>query len=150
MWFLPPVPYFIKQKLCTFVHRLLDSLVTERPKSVTVHAVSSCRNIHDIPSTNFLDVLCHPLEETITKEVDEYFIQNWNFPDSHAVEKFRAAGFSQVTCYYYPLALNDRIQFACRLLTLLFLIDGKNIYLEINANLLIGYRSTRRYVVRRR
>ncbi|KAJ4349460.1 carbonyl reductase (NADPH-dependent) ari1 [Didymosphaeria variabile] len=71
----------------------------------------------------YLEPKCHPLEPQITEEVDGYFIKNWPFPNERAVQKFRAAGFSRVTCCYYPDALNDRIHFGCRLLTLLFLID---------------------------
>ena len=76
------------------------------------------------PPAPYLEPKCHPLEPEITKEVDGYFIKHWPFPDDRAIQKFRAAGFSRVTCCYYPEALNDRIHFGCRLLTLLFLIDG--------------------------
>ena len=68
--------------------------------------------------------LCHPLEQEVSKEVDGYFLEHWPFPDDKARKKFLAAGFSRVTCYYFPKALDDRIHFACRLLTVLFLIDG--------------------------
>lgn len=61
----------------------------------------------------------------VTKEVDEYFLQHWGFDSAKAKKKFVDAGFSRVTCYYFPKALNDRIQFACRLLAVLFLIDGE-------------------------
>jgi hypothetical protein len=69
---------------------------------------------------------CHPKEPEVTKEVDDYFVKNWPFPNEKAIQKFHDAGFSRVTCCYYPEALDDRIHFACRLLTLLFLIDGKS------------------------
>lgn len=68
---------------------------------------------------------CHPLEPQITEEVNSYFIEHWPFPNEKAVQKFKDAGFSRVTCCYYPKAFDDRIGFGCRLLTLLFLIDGK-------------------------
>lgn len=57
-------------------------------------------------------------------DVEQFFIKNWHFTDEKAVQKFCAAGFSRVTCCYFPNAKDDRIGFACRLLTLLFLIDG--------------------------
>ena len=60
----------------------------------------------------------------MTKEVDDYFLQHWNFDSVKAKKKFVGAGFSRVTCFYFPKALDDRIHFACRLLTVLFLIDG--------------------------
>lgn len=68
---------------------------------------------------------CHPRESEVTAEVDGYFLQHWPFPDEKARRKFVNAGFSRVTCFYFPRALDDRIHFACRLLTVLFLIDGK-------------------------
>lgn len=71
------------------------------------------------------DSMIHPMHEQVVQEVDDYFLQHWPFPDQKARKKFVAAGFSTVTCYYFPLALDDRIHFACRLLTLLFLIDGE-------------------------
>lgn len=63
--------------------------------------------------------------EEVSREVDGYFLQHWNFKDEKARKKFVAAGFSRVTCLYFPEALDDRIHYACRLLTVLFLIDGK-------------------------
>ncbi|KAF6838321.1 aristolochene synthase [Colletotrichum plurivorum] len=65
----------------------------------------------------------HPHEAEISAEVNGFFLQHWPFENDKARKKFVAAGFSRVTCFYYPVALNDRIGFACRLLTLLFLID---------------------------
>ncbi|KAI8189844.1 Aristolochene synthase [Colletotrichum sp. SAR 10_75] len=59
----------------------------------------------------------------ISAEVNGFFLEHWPFENDKARKKFIAAGFSRVTCFYYPVALDDRIGFACRLLTLLFLID---------------------------
>ena len=67
----------------------------------------------------------HPHEEAVTHEVEEYFLAEWKFPNEKARKTFLNAGFSRVTCLYFPLAKDDRVHFACRLLTLLFLIDGK-------------------------
>ena len=67
--------------------------------------------------------LNHPRAKEVAKEVDAYFLENWNFPDERAKKIFINAGFSDVTCLYFPLAKDDRIHFACRLLTVLFLID---------------------------
>ncbi len=67
---------------------------------------------------------CHPLVDPVTLEVDAWFLDNWPFPSDKARQKFVAAGFSKVTCLYFPLAKDDRIAFACRLLAILFLIDG--------------------------
>ncbi len=68
--------------------------------------------------------LSHPRFEKVAREVDGYFLKNWHFPDARAREKFLKAGFSRATCLYFPLAKDDRVHFACRLLTVLFLVDG--------------------------
>ncbi|KFY03254.1 hypothetical protein O988_01597, partial [Pseudogymnoascus sp. VKM F-3808] len=65
----------------------------------------------------------HPLVDLISAQVDGWFLQHWPFPDPKAKKKFVAAGYSRVTCLYFPLSRNDRIAFACQLLTILFLID---------------------------
>ena len=88
------------------------------------HAILTTAFFKDAPPPSYLEPKCHPLEAQVTKEVDRYFIQHWPFSDDRAAQKFRAAGFSRVTCCYFPEAHDDRIEFACRLLTLLFLIDG--------------------------
>lgn len=74
----------------------------------------------------------HPREPEVTAEVDGYFLQHWPFPDEKARKKYVAAGFPRVTCFYFPKALDDRIHYACRLLTVLFLIDGKSSYRSIH------------------
>lgn len=78
----------------------------------------------DIPASR-LAVLCHPKVDAVINEVGGYFLQHWPFPDARRRKKFVNAGFSRVTCLYFPAALDDRIHLACRLLTVLFLIDGK-------------------------
>ena len=67
--------------------------------------------------------LCHPCVDEVSHEVDDYFLRHWNFPTAESRKVFVKAGFSRVTCLYFPLAKDDRIHLACRLLTLLFLID---------------------------
>lgn len=69
--------------------------------------------------------ICHPLVESVSKEVDGYFLEHWKLDSEKARKRFLGAGFSKVTCLYFPKALDDRIHFACRLLTVLFLIDGE-------------------------
>jgi len=68
----------------------------------------------------------HSLAEEVGNNVEEYFLQNWVFPSQDSQAKFLKAGFSRVTCLYFPMAKDDRIEYACRLLTVLFLIDGEN------------------------
>ena len=76
------------------------------------------------PPPSIFTPICHPLVEQIIKEVDGHYLQNWGFPNEKAKKKFVAAGFSRVTCLYFPKALDDRIAMACSLLTILFLVDG--------------------------
>ena len=68
---------------------------------------------------------CHPRAKEVARDVDNYFLQHWNFPNQKSKRTFLNAGFSQVTCLYFPKAKDDRIEYACRLLTVLFLIDGE-------------------------
>ncbi|KAK8081346.1 Aristolochene synthase [Apiospora saccharicola] len=67
--------------------------------------------------------ICHPRAEEVIKEVDAYFLENWPFPNEKARKKFKGADFTRNMCYNYPEALDDRIGVACRLITLLFLVD---------------------------
>lgn len=77
------------------------------------------------PPPRYIQHKRHPREEQTVAEVDGWFLQHWPFASAKARKKFVAAGFSTVTCLYFPLALDDRIHSACRLLTILFLIDGE-------------------------
>ena len=77
-----------------------------------------------VPPPSAWTYLCHPRVREVQEEVNGYFLENWRFSNSKAVRTFLNAKFSEVTCLYFPLALDDRIHFACRLLTVLFLIDG--------------------------
>lgn len=89
------------------------------------------------PSTevkpSILKSLCHPLVEQVSKEVDEYFSQHWPFKDDKTRKKFISQGVPRVTCLYCAKALDDRIAFACKLITITFLTDGKCIMLQLHA-----------------
>ncbi|KAI8931174.1 hypothetical protein NX059_011526 [Plenodomus lindquistii] len=65
----------------------------------------------------------HPKVDGVSAQVDDWFLRNWPFADEKAKKKFVTAGFSHVTCLYFPLARDERIASACKLLTILFLID---------------------------
>lgn len=75
------------------------------------------------PPTSKWTPLCHPRAEEVAGQVDAYFLQHWNFRNAKSEKVFLNAGFSRVTCLYFPLAKDERIHFACRLLTVLFLVD---------------------------
>lgn len=77
------------------------------------------------PPPSLWTATCHPLVDEISQQVDDYFLQHWDFPNDRARAIFKKAQFSRVTCLYFPRARDDRIHLACRLLTVLFLIDGK-------------------------
>ncbi|CAI9630923.1 aristolochene synthase [Alternaria alternata] len=79
---------------------------------------------NEVPQTIFRAQI-HRNEQEVTAEVNDYFLKHWPFENEKARMKFIAVGFSRVTCYYFPLALDDRIALACRLITLLFLIDDQ-------------------------
>lgn len=103
-----------------------NSIGKEKTAAIPSPPVPIGYNGQEAPPSSRFTAKCHPLEKKITEEVDAYFLENWPFENDKARRKFVAAGFSQVTCLYFPMAKNDRIHFACRLLTLLFLIDGKH------------------------
>ena len=87
------------------------------------HTKSPAPSFED-PSTSLFTPICHPLVSEAIRDVDGYYLQNWGFPSEASKKKFVAAGFSRVTCLYFPKAQDDRIKMACSLLTILFLIDG--------------------------
>ena len=107
----------------------LDIIISEVSCPATPDEPSNTVDTQNIPSwepqPSLWKPLCHPRVEQVSLEVDRYFLHHWEFPSEKAGRAFINAGFSRVTCLYFPLAQDDRIHFACRLLTVLFLIDGK-------------------------
>ena len=69
--------------------------------------------------------MCHSRVDEVTKEVDGYFLEHWPFLNKKAEQVFQSTAISRVTCLYFPMARDDSIHFACRLLTVLLLIDGE-------------------------
>ncbi|KAI0550322.1 aristolochene synthase [Xylaria curta] len=82
-------------------------------------------NSIQVPATcePYLKPSWHHNMDQIIREVDQYFLDHWNFVSDKERKKFVLAGFSRVTCMYFPMANDDRIASACKLLTVLFLID---------------------------
>ncbi|KAI7774918.1 hypothetical protein LA080_007656 [Diaporthe eres] len=78
--------------------------------------------VPSVPAALFAPKI-HPRVAEVTAQVDAFFLKHWPFESDKARKKFAAAGFSAVTCLYFPDALDERIAFACRLLALLFLVD---------------------------
>ncbi|KAI9685125.1 MAG: hypothetical protein M1822_004712 [Bathelium mastoideum] len=77
------------------------------------------------PSPSTLKPECHPHVEEVTQSVNDYFLKHWPFPNDKAKKKFVGAAFPGVTSLYFPLARDDRIEHACLLLTILFLVDDE-------------------------
>ena len=90
------------------------------------------------PGTSTWVSASYPRVEEVSVLVDGWFLRHWPFANEKAKKKFVAAGFSRATCLYFPLARDDRIASACKLLTILFLIDGKLPYKSYIALLIIG------------
>lgn len=101
----------------------LDRRVTNsvKPLPATMSDMNPCYK----PRPSLWKPLRHPRYPEVSKEVDEYYLTHWNFSDAKAKDKFLKADFSNYTCLHLPLAKDDRIHFACRLFTVLFLVDGK-------------------------
>lgn len=115
-------------KMAYYLNSLLSLLLSNsKPQKRTIEAPKPSMASPPLNQSPTLFVpICHPRVGPVTAEVDGYFLKHWNFPNEKARQKFVNAGFSRVTCLYFPLALDDRIHFACRLLTVLFLIDGES------------------------
>ncbi|KAH8655284.1 Aristolochene synthase in complex with 12,13 Difluorofarnesyl diphosphate [Xylariales sp. PMI_506] len=66
---------------------------------------------------------CHRLVERCTSHVDGYFLKHWPFPNEKSRKKFVETGFSRITCLFFPFAKDDRIELACRVFTMYFILD---------------------------
>jgi hypothetical protein len=82
------------------------------------------RDAEQYPRHGILEPLCHDSVEIMMVTVNGYYLEHWPFPYDKARRKFTVAEFPRVTCLYFPKALQSRIQQACSLLSILFLIDG--------------------------
>jgi aristolochene synthase len=106
--------------------------LTEFQQTAVLHVVSdktkpdlvSKPHVWQIPPSNWTP-LCHLDVDNVSRDVDEYFLRKWVWPSERSKKVFVAAGFPRVTCLYFPLALDDRIALASKLLAVLFLVDGK-------------------------
>ncbi|KAI9706293.1 MAG: hypothetical protein M1820_004868 [Bogoriella megaspora] len=68
---------------------------------------------------------CHPLAKEVTRRTNAYFLDRWPFENDGARNKFLTADYAGSTCLCFPLALDDRIEFGCKLLGILFLVDDQ-------------------------
>jgi len=77
----------------------------------------------DTPPTQFA-IKCHPRAAQVTAELDAFFIKYWPFKDEKARESFKAGQYNLWACMALPSAHDDRVHDACKVNTLLFLLDG--------------------------
>ncbi|KAI5862641.1 Aristolochene synthase [Durotheca rogersii] len=68
---------------------------------------------------------CHPRADEVVRDVQDFFLEHWDFPDEKSRGKFAAEGVARMCCITYPKARDDRIELVCKLITLLFLTDGE-------------------------
>ena len=79
------------------------------------------------PPTRFA-VKCHPRADEVCSELDDFFSKHWPWENEQAREKFVVSDTNRWACWALPLAKDDRILDATKLLTLFFLLDGKFLY----------------------
>lgn len=99
---------------------MANHMSTQQPEKATPITLAV-----EVPKSILVPAAIQPREREVSQQVNDYFLAHWPFANDEARRKFVKAGFPRVTCAYFPSALDDRIHFACRLLTLLFLVDGK-------------------------
>ncbi|KAK7042880.1 Aristolochene synthase in complex with 12,13 Difluorofarnesyl diphosphate, partial [Favolaschia claudopus] len=75
-----------------------------------------------LPPTMFIPKV-HSLREEITQDVNTFFLTHWPFPNEKARKKIVESDFCYALCATWPESLDDRMRHACRLVTLIFLID---------------------------
>ncbi|KAK7046186.1 Aristolochene synthase in complex with 12,13 Difluorofarnesyl diphosphate [Favolaschia claudopus] len=78
--------------------------------------------IAGLPPTIFIPKV-HPMRKEITQDVNVFFLAHWPFPNEKARKKFVDSDFCYGLCATWPESVDDRMNHACRLFTLLFLID---------------------------
>ncbi|KAI1208436.1 Aristolochene synthase from penicillium Roqueforti [Annulohypoxylon truncatum] len=93
--------------------------------------MAAISQLYEIPASTFVPI-CHPLYTEVSTSVNQWFLENWDFPNEDARKKFVRAGFSHATCSYFPKSLDDRIGLACKLLSILFLIDDQLEHLSLS------------------
>ncbi len=76
------------------------------PWSFPASVQESGRTPQPSPSTpsSLFQYKCHRLVDQVAREVDDWFLKNWKFENERSRRKFVAAGFSRVTCLYFPMA----------------------------------------------
>lgn len=66
----------------------------------------------------------HPRTEEVVAETNAYFLGNWPFRKEAEKKQFVLEDANRWACMAFSMALDDRIVSACKVNTLLFLLDG--------------------------
>lgn len=80
---------------------------------------------HDKPPATILEIKCHPEVEDVCARVDGFFLENWPFPTQQDKNNYTSSELCRWACYALPGSRSDRVDDACKVNILLFLLDGK-------------------------
>jgi aristolochene synthase len=89
-------------------------------------SISNGKFVAQLPADvrpTFLDFQKHHRTDEVVKAVNDFFLEHWPFKTSKHRQRFVNEGLPCYVCALYPLSLDERLQWDCRLLTLGFLID---------------------------
>ncbi|KIJ33652.1 hypothetical protein M422DRAFT_264267 [Sphaerobolus stellatus SS14] len=73
-----------------------------------------------MPNVSFPD---YPLFASRNKQVDEWFLHHWPFLNEAISEEFKSSDLALFTCYVAPDALDERLEVACKLIKIGFVVD---------------------------
>ena len=91
------------------------------------------------PLPSSLTPLCHPLVKTLTRQVNDWISSSGHFKSEKEKKRYVGHETARVACLLYPRALDDRLIYACKLITVLFLLDGRHLRSAgANINHLLG------------
>ena len=78
------------------------------------------------PPPTVFPITYHPQADHVCAELDAFFYRYWPWKSEAAREHFLRSEINRWACLAFPLAREDRIMEACRVNTLLFLLDGES------------------------
>lgn len=79
--------------------------------------------LHADVRPTLLEARTHHRTDEIVKSVNDFFLEHWPFKTAKHRQRFTEEGHPWYVCALFPLSLDERLLWACRLLTLGFLID---------------------------
>lgn len=77
------------------------------------------------PTPTILKSAVHPKADEICQRVEQYFLDNFQFHDEIAKNTFLAQQLPQLACLYCALGTAGRVEYACKLIVILFLANGE-------------------------